>query len=465
MPESRLVKVKDLSLDLANFRTVQQKDEKSAVEAMISTSPDRFWALAESILQDGYLPTETVIVLSDGGARPKLTVREGNRRVAVLKLFLGQLTIQRSLLPADFVEKSKNISSAWRKANEAVPCSIYEPKDAATVDRIVTLAHGKGEKAGRDQWNAVARARHSRDVNKEAEPALDLLEKYLDKGRNATEEQKTRWAGVFPLSVLDEAMKKLAPRLDVANAPELASKYPDVKHRQALDEMIRDVGLETLRFDTIRNKDVDFALKYGLAPIEPPKPKTGHPADKGPKPKTPKKPTTPSQPPGKRPDKSLPTNDPKAVRRALRDFAPRGKKREKVAALKKEAAALDLNETPLAFCFVLRSMFEISAKAYCNDHAADGLKTTKADGSDRPLVEVLRSIVDHLTKANLPKPQQDKEKVKVLHGAMTELAKATGLLSVTSMNQLVHNQRFSVAPSDIAISFFNMFPLLEEMNS
>jgi hypothetical protein len=52
-----------------------------------------------------------------------------------------------------------------------------------------------------------------------------------------------------------------------------------------------------------------------------------------------------------------------------------------------------------------------------------------------------------------------------LHGAMAELGRSEGFLSVTSMNQLVHHPRFSVAPSDIAVLFGNIFPLLEAMNS
>jgi hypothetical protein len=149
------------------------------------------------------------------------------------------------------------------------------------------------------------------------------------------------------------------------------------------------------------------------------------------------------------------------VRRLLRAFTPRGKKREKVVALRDEAIILDLSYTPLAFCFVLRSMFEISAKAYCADHAATGgPSTTKADGREKNLVEALRDVTKHITGNN-----SDKEKVKALHGAMTELGRSAGILSVTSMNQLVHNPRFSVAPADIAILFGNIFPLLEEMNS
>jgi hypothetical protein len=129
--------------------------------------------------------------------------------------------------------------------------------------------------------------------------------------------------------------------------------------------------------------------------------------------------------------KAIATGDPRAVKRLFQDFAPRGKKRDKLVALKEEIITLDIRRTPLAFCFVLRSMFELSAKAYCADHAmSGGPSTTKASGEDRHLIDALRDITNHLTKN-----KSDRAKLKELHGAVTELAKPEGILSVTSMNR------------------------------
>jgi len=134
--------------------------------------------------------------------------------------------------------------------------------------------------------------------------------------------------------------------------------------------------------------------------------------------------------------------------------------RDKIAALLVEIRTLKLETHPHAFCFLLRSLFELSAKAYCADHKTKGGPDPKRkDGSDKSLADLLRDIVKHLTNNGA-----DKAKVKVLHGPMTELAKKDGLLSVTSMNQLVHHPYFSVSPPDICILFGNVFPLLEEMN-
>lgn len=147
--------------------------------------------------------------------------------------------------------------------------------------------------------------------------------------------------------------------------------------------------------------------------------------------------------------------------RALKKFSPVGPNREKVVAIKKEMLTLNLEKTPMAFCFLLRSAFEISAKAYCDDHKRSGGPSAKdKTGKDKQLVEVLRDIVNHLTGN-----KADKEKTKALHGAIAELGKSEGILSVTSMNQLVHNPKFSVQVGDIAGLFGNIFPLLEALNS
>jgi hypothetical protein len=155
--------------------------------------------------------------------------------------------------------------------------------------------------------------------------------------------------------------------------------------------------------------------------------------------------------------------DPRAVKRTLRTFKPLGSNREKVVTLSDEATKLDLKKTPIAFCLLLRSMFEISAKAYCTDHqASGGPSATMPNGKDKILVNLLREITTHMT--TLPNQKKDAVKAKALHGALTELAKSDSILSVTSMNQLIHNPKFSITEGDISTMFGNIFPLLQAMN-
>lgn len=155
------------------------------------------------------------------------------------------------------------------------------------------------------------------------------------------------------------------------------------------------------------------------------------------------------------------TTDERSVKKTLRALKIFGPNRAKIETLRKEILKLKLKDNPIAFCFLLRSMFEISAKAYCQDHASKpgGPTTVKADGSDRSLADILRDIVTHLTQNKI-----DKQMVKLLHGPSTEIQRRDGILSLTSMNQLVHNPSFTILPSDIPTLFSNIFPLLEQMN-
>lgn len=497
MPIREDIDIHDLKLDLRNFRTLPQENEVQAIRAMIFISPDRFWALMESIIDNNYLPTDNILVLDNGSER---VVREGNRRIAAIKLIYGYIPGNTVSIPSHLTTKIAGLSDDWKNTNKKVPCTIYDMSEEAIVDRIVTLTHGKGEKAGRDQWPAVARARHNRNVQKANEPALDLLEAYLGRAKNFTQDQAERWAGTYPLSVLEDAMKRLSPRLGVANSTELARKYPHISYCDALDEVIKAIGGEAIVFKTLRSTAKDFAVPYGIPLLpytsqqssEDQDSTTNHDPTKDTNVSTDSNPTTNNKtdegrsvddkPTSSNNTKSsdndvsintdspkvnaVSTRDPRAVKRMLRNFKPKGNNRRKVVELRDEARYINIEHSPLAFCFLLRSMFEVSAKAFCEDHAhiPDGPKAMKATGEDRRLVEVLKDIYNYLTKPNTPGGKPDQATKKLLHGAIVELAREDGILSVTSLNQLIHSPNFSTTEKDICVLFGNIFPFLEIIN-
>lgn len=478
MSKNAQLNISELKLDLKNYRTTHQKNEIDAINAMISIKPDKFFGLMESILEDGYLHTENIIILET--AQKNYVVKEGNRRTACLKLIHQQFNLDDFNIPASILTSIKAIEPEWLIDNSQISCVIYDLSESVIADKIVSLTHAKGEKAGRDKWTSVATARHNRDVNNKPEPVLDLLEKYLAQGRNLSPQQKERWAGDYNLTVLVEAISKTLSRFEVSTATELATKYPKIVYRDGLEELMRDIGLEMIGFPKIRNTNEDFALTYGINPVvvvpsvvvptpaEPASPTPSQPENGGTTeaptptptqpinaPETVTPPTTPAPAPAPKQPKAVALNDPKNVTKLLKSLNPRGNERTKVVTLKNEILKLKIADNPIAFCFVLRSMFEISAKAYCKDH---GLPTTKASG-EKTLVEMLTEVYKHLTTNN-----SNKAMVKILHGAMSNISTPNKLLSVTSMNHLVHNPNFSILPSDICTLFGVIFPLLEAMN-
>jgi hypothetical protein len=472
VPITQPISVKALTLDTKNYRTVAQPDEVSAIQSLIDVEPEWFWAIMESLIDDGYLPNENVIALQERG---KKIVKEGNRRIAAMKIIHGVVSADDFSLPSHISEKLASLDRGWKKANANVPCTLYLTNEAAIADRVVTLTHGKGEKAGRLRWSAVARARHNRDKSNSAEPALDLLEKYLAKGKNLSASQAARWAGDYPLTVLDEAMKRLAPRLGLKSGPEVAKVYPRLTSRAGFEELMLDIGLSNVKFKDVRAES--FGERYGMPASQvQDDPNSGvqgqsastTSAGKGSKTSNGEETHTASgsakaassSSTTKKGSQAHPANDPRAVSALLRKFKPKGGGREKLATLLEELKLLDVMATPHAFCFVLRSMFEVSAKAYCSDHSsAGGPKSTESNGNDRKLVTVLKEVVNHLTSN-----RQDKAMERALHGAITELANPESVLSVTSMNQLVHNPRYVVNGANVCNLFANVFPLLEEMN-
>lgn len=483
MPITQQVRIEDLTIDLQNYRTVPQQDETSAIQAMITISPDYFWALMSSLIDDGYLPTENILVI-DNGNNEKL-VKEGNRRIASLKIIHGYVNISAFDIPNAILKRISSLLPEWKKANETVPCTIYDKKDISSVDKIVTLTHGKGQKAGRDDWETVARARHNQRINASPEYGLVLLEKYLSSGTNHSTEQKLRWSGKYNLSVLDEALPKIFSRVGCASTSALASQYPKIQYKKELDNILLAIGLGEINFPAIRASD-DFLLRYGIPPVAtpntPPSSSVANPSSPNPSP-TSTKPTgasssgantgspfgtnpqvTSTPPASPKPPKKInatSTHDIKTVRRLLRDLKLYGNNRAKLVDIKKEMLELKLDDNPIAFVFLLRCMVELSAKAFCEDKKGetDAPSYKKKDGSDKSLSDLLRDIVDFLTQK-----KNDKQMLKLLHGPITELNRPDGILSITSMNQLVHNTKFVVISTDIPALFSSIFPLIEQMN-
>ena len=80
----------------------------------VSINQDRFWALMESLLDTGYLPTENIIVLED--SKGIYHVREGNRRIGALKIAFNYLSSTNLSVPDHTKITLEDVLRAWRWA-------------------------------------------------------------------------------------------------------------------------------------------------------------------------------------------------------------------------------------------------------------------------------------------------------------------------------------------------------------
>ncbi len=458
------IQIESLSLDLTNFRTLPQENEKEAVNTMISVSPNSYWALFNSILENGYFGTENIIVIEKDG---KYIVKEGNRRVSVLKLIYG--TIPDFNLDSFYVSKIKQLSKSWLAENKTIPCILYQDHEMDKVNYQISLIHGKDEKASRDRWKAIAKARFSRDINGKEELGLDLFDKYLENNFEISDAQKKKWSGTFPLTILDEALQRVSNFLNYSSLSLFVRDYPE-NNKELIDSIVFDIGNDLLDFKHIRSDsflrndkyfqlvNFDFSSNVTNSNTN----KTGKTAQHL-KENTADSSNISNNEEKKNKQKRQPLshnlNDQHSVRKVLRTFKPHGIGNEKVVTLRDEMLQLDIKKNPLAFCFLLRSMIEISLKSFSeNNPEVLAIVEKKDKNRDRPLKEIITDAISFFENS-------DVSNKKRLYPAKATLANTDGLLSVTSLNQLIHNQRFSLSSVDVCVGFHNVFPLIELLNS
>jgi len=459
---SKALSIKKLSLDLPNYRTVKQKSERGALEALVEINDRPFWALTRSLLTHGYMPTEQIVVQKQSN---KYVVKEGNRRVAAMKLILGLLKSPNVSVPTDIVDQISRLNPAIKKSLSSAPCLVFRANQTKEVDQIITRIHGKSLGEGRVRWEAIAIARHDRDVNKNSQPVLDILESFLNSSTECTKNESSAWTGDYPLSVLAEALTGVVRRLRFESLSDLHSKYPSNKKvKNFIDRIIVDVGRKILTFPKIRDKQSEFGALYGLPPITKPTPSpralqelnvfpspNGQESSKGSKfSASPSVPVTAA---------SRASN---SVASILRNFHPRVTGSEKLVTLSGELKTLNLNKCPHAFCYLLRSMFEISAKLYIErNRKRSQLRTHDEDGKELSLKDKLNQVIKHMVKFN---PRDDDMLKKRLYSAQSVINDKFSILSVRSLNELVHNTHFITSADHIRSVLHNVMPLLEEMN-
>src|SRR5690606_33410223 len=110
--------------------------------------------------------------------------------------------------------------------------------------------------------------------------------------------------------------------------------------------------------------------------------------------------------------KAYSIHDQRTVTQTLKKFTPKGNDRQKLVTLRDELKKLKVKDNPIAFCFLLRSLFEISSNIYSTENSIPKSKTNKGKTIHNTLKQQLNAVTLHLTANNT-----NKGMVKALHGA------------------------------------------------
>jgi hypothetical protein len=180
--------VSSLALDLKNYRTGPQPDERAAIAAIIEDQKGKdqkatkLVNLADDILRmGGTSPGEPIWVTREDG---KHVVLEGNRRVAALKLLATPALARGTIVGDAFAELAKQFRTNPIRKIDAVVFPSREAAEPWLRRRHLSPASG----VGLQEWKPMAKGRADREQGKKA-PRFLLVSELLNDGTD-------EWAGL-----------------------------------------------------------------------------------------------------------------------------------------------------------------------------------------------------------------------------------------------------------------------------
>lgn len=227
----RSIRIADLELDPENPRISLRpgEDERRCIERLAHTEGDALLALCRDIAENG-LGIDPIVVSPDGA---EWLVRDGNRRVAALKLLNNPDEAPPELMPS--VRRAKDLATL---VPTEIECDVSDD-EAAIIEHIGRQHRGAGRGEGLRQWEAVERALFELRYGLRGQD--DLAAKLL---RYASEQEIASIASNFPITTLTRFLSK--ERLEkigfanIDNHPATLNQSRDTVHER-LSQILRDL--------------------------------------------------------------------------------------------------------------------------------------------------------------------------------------------------------------------------------
>ncbi len=237
MPTTKKISLRNLLLDQANPRIQAVDSQAACIRAIYDDRPNQFKELLSSINNKGFFFGETILVMPHPEKKGKYIVKEGNRRISALKiLHSGSKELQKNKITEDLKSYIRRFPHSIKVETASVFCTIFEKEERAKLDDEIATRHLSGA-ASRLDWPPVRKAKKERQKNGKYNPALDLLERYLEEHSELTEQ----WEVHYPFTILEEFVKPLSLYLGYADATALSMAYPDPATVEIVDKLIYNI--------------------------------------------------------------------------------------------------------------------------------------------------------------------------------------------------------------------------------
>lgn len=410
------VLIDDIKLDIKNFRYYGEvSSQRECIAAMLSDPKSRMYALAKDIAENGLTPDPIVLSKDE---QENWIVREGNRRIAALKILGNPSIISDKSVRSKFASIAKKHRT---KIPESVGCIACENEECILeyLDRLHT---GIREGTGRITWSPENKYQYDMHRGRPGANALAIKVKdlVLKEGASLKEpyyitnlqrvlqnkgvqsKLKYAWDGKDITTSIDQKtlmtiMKEIAERVSTTVVDDI---YVAKKQQAFVDKVLKDLDL-----------DIDSAKTepYVLIPDKKEEKKVGRRVGR-----------VPSKPSWDR--KRL--INPKNTRLNIPDLADNIKARNIFNEL---ARKIDVREAPNAAAVLLRVLLEMSVNRY--------ISSNKLKTKDDSLARGIKNAANHMNR--------DGKITKQYHDEIIRIGDYQNLFSARTLQRFVHSFDFN----------------------
>jgi hypothetical protein len=424
--EFRTIPVSQLMLDVQNPRHEPVPSQREATVALIEDQGDRLTRLGRNIAENGLNPMERMIVLKNGR---NYTVLEGNRRLAVLKLFNNPELANGTELESAFKELAKEA-----KPPTAVECTVAPSREAAAP--WIKLRHGgQAEGVGVVPWSALASSRFDVKPGSQAAKAVSLIDTIqLAYPKNESIQADLKTVAKERLTTLGRLVSDpnfkahVGMKEDSEGHPIFFFKAPDLE--SSIEQLLKDLATD-LTVTKIKTKDL--RSKY-IAKLPEPKQSARQNDATALTPSNSKK--KPRRKPARR--RSKPTRPLENL--DLRNLG------ERIETILGEFQTFDLVKFPNAAALILRAIVEFSVDEALSQQG----KSTNGEFKTR----IKRAL--HLVDPT--------DKDDTYQAVRTGLTDGTSLLAIATLHGYVHNPQFHPTASEVRTIATNYEAFLAGLN-
>lgn len=451
MPTRKDIPLSKLLLNPRNPRIVECNTQDECLKQIYECGKNSFETLLSSILKNGFLQGENILVTPIPDSPGKYYVEEGNRRIAALKILHNIKSVcgkDKEIIR--LLALSNKFSPEYKAASKRVPCIVFQEYEYKELLNEISIRH-MSNAAARDDWPSLRKARFAKLHLDKSTPELELLEKFL----YLNPDLDRQWSPVYPLTYLSEFIRPLSKFLRYQDAWEMTKAYPDPATQDIIDKLLKDIkravvdrdetGVEGITklenrrseaesFLSIHYKRPTIALNVQEKNILP----VGESKEIGEK----KEVKSISKSDDKQSSKQKAINPSKEKAKRVMELS-KAIPNDKLQTLAAENMKLVLSALNIPFCktLVLRTLFDVSAQCLCS---------AKGDQPKGKNV-TLGGYVNHIIEK------------KLLQDDILTLLTEVRNKSIKSLNTFIHSQDITPAVSDLESNYQNVLPIIEKI--